>query len=167
MKTKRSAWEEILEQESPVFQSVLGGLTAGVAMGLLMRYGYGDIAMIGALVGQESVIVGWLVHLVVSIGFGLLFGAGLVYTSMRRYLGSPLAFVVLGVTYGIFIWLVGAGIVMPYWLSVMGAVSNPEIPLLTRESLLVHMLYGLVLGVVYIAVHSWAERERASVSSQL
>jgi hypothetical protein len=57
---------------------VVGGLVGGVVFGMLMAM-MGMLPMIASLVGSNSAVAGFLLHMVISAGigasFGLLFGA--------------------------------------------------------------------------------------------
>ncbi|MGH3451813.1 MAG: hypothetical protein ACRDQW_14020 [Haloechinothrix sp.] len=126
---------------------IAGGLAGGVVFGLLMQM-MGMISMVAMLVGSEAVTVGWLVHLAISafVGatFGLLFGAW----AARVGLGA-----LLGIGYGIVWWVLGALIIMPAALGMGVFMFNPT----AWQSLMGHMLYGLVLGVGFAAL---ARRQR-------
>jgi len=53
----------------------VSGLIAGVAMGIVLHGALGLMPTIGALIGIETVIAGWAVHLFNSAAFGTLFVA--------------------------------------------------------------------------------------------
>ena len=57
----------------PALAGALGGLVAGVAMGVVLHGALGLMPTIGALVGVVAVLVGWAVHLFNSALFGLFF----------------------------------------------------------------------------------------------
>lgn len=54
----------------------------------------------------------------------------------------------LGVLYGTALWLVAAAVVMPLWLGAVGFAGAPPLPNLNPTSLVVHLAFGAVLGVV-------------------
>ncbi|WP_267643730.1 hypothetical protein [Haloarchaeobius amylolyticus] len=163
MTSKRTAWVKLENREVPLAQSVAAGMVGGFVMGLLMQYSTGTMTTVAGLVGQESLAVAWAVHLVVSVVFGLVFGLLLTFTSAGRYLVSTLAMGLLGMTYGIVLWFVAAGVAMPVWLSSMNVVSNPTIPTLDTTGLIIHVLYGLVMAGTYVLVYTMGREE----SSQL
>jgi uncharacterized membrane protein YagU involved in acid resistance len=101
----------------------------------------GMLPVIASLVGSQSAIVGFVVHMIIAsfIGatFGLLFGG--------RVTGYPsgLGF---GALYGAVWWVLGPLLIMP---ALMG------MPLLRVDgmalmSLLGHLIYGVVAGAGYV-----------------
>lgn len=125
----------------------VGGLAGGVVFGLLMQ-GMGMIPMVAMLVGSESVAVGWVVHLAISAAFGI--GFAVVLGSAASTLVRS---VVLGLGYGVVWWVLGALLLMP------ARLGMPVLELSTTawQSLVGHLLYGLVLGLVYVTL---ARREK-------
>lgn len=51
---------------------VMGGVVGGVVFGMLMQM-MGVMPMIAMMVGSESVVVGWILHLIISVVTGALF----------------------------------------------------------------------------------------------
>ena len=127
---------------------VLGGLAGGVVFGILMQM-IGMIPMVAMLVGSESVAVGWLVHLAISAVFGL--GYGLLFAQWAGSLGAAAG---LGLAYGVVLWVVGALLIMPAWLGMPVFNLNA----MAWQSLLGHLLYGLILGLTYVAVRPLLRR---------
>jgi hypothetical protein len=121
---------------------IVGGLVGGVAFGILMQL-TGMIPMVAMLVGSDSVPIGWLVHLVISAGIGAGFGVllGAWATAMARSTG-------LGLGYGVVWWVLGGLLIMPAWLGMGVFMFNT----MAWMSLLGHLIYGLLLGVVYALV---------------
>lgn len=126
-----------------VISGVLGSLAGGVVFGMLMQM-MGMIKMIAGLMGSESAVVGWAVHLVISALFGV--GYGLLFGGFRRaWLG--------GLIYG-FIWYVlGPLTLMPLMMG-MGLQWSVAGVTGSMSSLMGHLIYGLVLGLVY----GWLEK---------
>jgi hypothetical protein len=118
---------------------IIGGLVGGVAFGILMQI-TDMIPMVAMLVGSEAMVVGWLVHLAIAafIGatFAVLFG---------RYATSVGASTAVGVSYGVVWWVLGALILMPARLGMDLFMVNT----MAWQSLLGHVIYGLLLGPVY------------------
>ena len=54
---------------------VVAGLVAGVGMGLVIQFGAGTMALVGALYGFPTVFAGWVAHLFHSVVFALVFVA--------------------------------------------------------------------------------------------
>lgn len=128
----------------PVRLGAVAAVCAGVVMGVPLTTLKGSIPVIGVLYGSPSPVVGWTVHLFHSLVFGLGFVALLTGSRLVRYRSRPLSTAGLGVAYGIAVWVVAAGLVMPVWLRAVG-VSAP-IPNLTAAGLLGHVLWGATLG---------------------
>lgn len=127
--------------------AVIAGLVGGVVMGFTMHVLAGLLPVIGALYGIENPLIGWVTHLFHSVVFALLFAAG--YTHFRRTTdrGGALESGGLAVGWGVFLWLVAAGVVMPLWLRL---VDIPAVlPNLTAVGLAGHVIWGLTVGVTY------------------
>lgn len=60
------------------------------------------------VIGMESVAVGWIIHLMMSVMFGAVYGLVLMATSLE--LSANLG---LGAAYGVAIWIMGPLLVMP------------------------------------------------------
>ena len=129
-------------------QRIVGGVVGGVAGGLafgVMMAALGMLPMVASVVGSKSAVVGFLYHMfnsvVIGAIFGLLFGA-----QSRTYrLGA-----VLGLLYAVIWWVLGPMILMPLLLGMglqFGAAFTP--PMLM--SLVGHLLYGLITGLLYVA----------------
>jgi len=118
---------------------IVGGLAGGVVFGLLMAM-MGMIGMVAQLVGSSSAAVGWIVHLAISAFIGASFAVLL--GSLAKTL-VPAALVGMG--YGVVWWVLGALLIMPAQLGM------PVLQLNTTawQSLMGHLLFGLVLGIVY------------------
>ncbi len=117
---------------------VVGGLAGGLAFGVMM-HAMGMIGMIAQLVGSTSVAVAWLVHLAISA----FFGAALVVPmgGLVRGIGSG---VLLGAVYGLVLWVIGPLLLMPAFLGMPLFVIDD----MALMSLVGHVLFGLVLGLV-------------------
>jgi hypothetical protein len=124
---------------SRIRAGIVGGLVGGIAFGVLMQT-TGVLAMVAMLVGSGTVAVGWLVHLAISafIGatFGVLFG---------RYAISVGRSTAIGIGYGLLWWILGGLILMPAKLGMDVFVFST----MAWQSLLGHLVYGLLLGAVY------------------
>ncbi|MFC7157631.1 histidine kinase [Halomarina halobia] len=141
------------EQETDVqWKAGIGaGLVAGVVMGIMLTVMMGPViaAAIPALWGLNGLAAGWGVHLVNSAIFGLVFAAIVASPPVRQYTGSLGRTTAVGVAYGVVIWIVAAGIVMPIWLQAVGFPMAPPLPNFNPMSLVGHVVYGAVLGGVY------------------
>lgn len=131
----------------------LAGLAGGVVFGVLM-HAMGMIGMVAGLIGAESALAGWAVHLVNSAIIGAIFG--LVAAKVR----GTAALAGAGVAYGIAWWVVGALLIMPLWLG-MPAFAIGETQL---YSLAGHMMYGVVTGLTLAALTRESSQEAVTAS---
>lgn len=122
---------------------VLGGVAGGLVFGVLMTI-MGMMPMIASLIGSHSPWVGWGVHLVISIVFGLgltvLFGNLLLVSYGRGAL--------VGLVYGMVLWVVGPLLIMPIRLGMPVFALN----LTNWLSLMGHLMYGVILALVAVLV---------------
>jgi hypothetical protein len=133
---------------------LVGGLVAGAAMGLLLQFVLGVMPAIGALytLGDPSLTVGWVAHLVHSVLFGGLFavagGPGIVGDYVGGLPGGALA----GGLFATALWAVNVVFLWPAWLSAVSIGSAPSAPYLAPLPLVGHLVYGLLLGGIVAAV---------------
>lgn len=125
----------------------VGGFIAGVLMGLLMHYHMGIMEVVGGLYTIESVTAGWIFHLIHAILFGLVFALALQWRPFRKYQFGPIAIAFLGLAWGVALWMVAAGVIMPVWLDAMG-LTAPELPNWATKSGIGHLVWGASLGVI-------------------
>lgn len=123
------------------WHGAVAGLAGGIVFGALMAM-MGMMGMIAMLVGSSSGAVGWLVHLVISAGYGVLFA---LIARPGLGLGAMLG---AGAVYGVVLWVIGPLLVMPAMLGM---------PLFTFDntvmmSLVGHVMYGLVVAGVLIGL---------------
>jgi hypothetical protein len=118
---------------------IVGGLAGGVVFGLLMQM-MGMIGMVAMLVGSTSTAVGWLVHLAISAFIGATFAL-----LLGRFATGLLRAALTGMGYGVGWWVLGPLMIMPAKLGMKLFVVNAT----AGKSLAGHLIYGLVLGVVY------------------
>jgi two-component system OmpR family sensor kinase len=161
---ERVADSATAESSSPADASVVGvapaqlgatalaGLVAGVVMGAYMHFTTGLVPVIGALYGTESLLIGSLTHEFHSLVFGLIY-AGILVVLPRWWQTDWRGQVSVGAAWGAVLWLVASGLIMPLWLNLVG-IATP-IPNLSPNSLLAHLLWGLVLGAAYQASQQW------------
>lgn len=152
MAETETAVQRETEIENRWVAGAVGGIVGGVGFGILLQFVMGIMPVIGALYGVESLLAGWIAHLFNSLVFGLVY-AGLAATprfaAWARDVGRGAG---LGAAYGVVLWIVAAGIVMPIWLDVVGFASPPPLPNLTVMGLIGHLVYGVLLGVVFVAM---------------
>jgi cytochrome c biogenesis protein CcdA len=134
----------------------VAGAIATVAMGLaimVMDLETLRVAIAG-LYGQEgSLAVGWIAHVVHGTIFGIVFAVILADPGLYRLTRWRWKTILVGVVYGVILGVVGAGIIMPAWLTIVGIEQQtPTPPAISIDSLVWHVLYGFVLGAVYPVV---------------
>lgn len=132
---------------SNVYRGVAAGIIAGVAMGTIFSLGTGLFPVIGALYGVEDPVVGWVTHLFHSIVFALIF---ITISARLSSFGIkvPISYsAMLGVAWGIILWFIAAGLIMPLWLRLLGYHS--ALPNLTLIGLIGHVVWGIVLAGSY------------------
>lgn len=127
---------------SAVTGGAIGGLAGGVVFGMMMQM-MGMIPMVAMLVGSESVAVGWGVHLAISVLFGVAFGF-----AVQQIAGRWAVTLAAGVGYGVFLWVIGPLLLMPAKLGMPVLQFNT----VTWQSLMGHMIFGLVLAACTVAV---------------
>lgn len=136
---------------------IIGGLIAGVIFGIMMQFMTVStpegtempmMAMVAQVVRSESIFVGWLYHLFNSAVIGGIFG-WLLGKRIHSY-GSGFSW---GALYGVAWWILGGLILMPILLGMnaFAPLMGPMRPV-AMGSLMGHLLYGLVLGGVYVAI---------------
>ena len=120
----------------------VGGIAGGIVFGLLMQ-AMGMIPMVAQLVGSSATVVGWVVHLAISAFIGITFAVllGSAAPTLTRAL-------LLGAGYGVFWWVFGALLLMPARLG----MPVFELSSTAWQSLMGHLLFGLVLGGVFSAL---------------
>ncbi len=101
------------------------------------------IPMVAMLVGSEAVAVGWVVHLAISVVLGI--GFGLVSVKGLDAWGPGIG---MGLAYGVVWWVLGALIAMPLRLGMPAF----EVNTMAWQSLMGHMIFGIILGAVAVAV---------------
>ncbi|MXR43296.1 histidine kinase [Halobaculum sp. WSA2] len=132
---------------------VVGGIAGGIVMGALMLAMNAAVIAVAipslyTLAPPPNPGVGMVVHVSHGAVLGVVFGG----LAGALDLDSDGKVVGLGVGWGVATWAVFAALVMPIWLSAVGSPASPPFPNFAPPSLLWHVVYGLVLGVVYVAI---------------
>jgi uncharacterized membrane protein YagU involved in acid resistance len=127
---------------SVVQKGVLAGLAGGLVFGAMMAM-QEMLPMVGMLVGTESALVGFIVHLLISGFAGAIFG--LLAVRLPAGWGAALG---AGAVYGVIWWIAGALILMPLMLGMPEMVF--QIGQMQWMSLLGHLIFGLVTAVVFV-----------------
>ena len=118
-------------------RTLLGSVVGGMIFGMLMQM-MNMIKTVAMLVSSTSTGVGWLIHLVISMVFGIAFLIGLSAIPLR----APAA--IIGLLYGVVLWVVGFLVIMPLKLH----MSLFHFDSMAWKSLMGHMIYGLILAII-------------------
>ena len=112
----------------------IGGLAGGMVFGMMM-WKMGMLTMIGSMMGVESALVGFGIHMMISVIFGLL--AVILLKFMPSCPGQGMLFAVV---FGVALWVMGPLVAMPLMMG--GAVF--QITQASMMSLMGHVIYALV-----------------------
>lgn len=124
---------------------VVAGLAGGIVFGMLMSV-MGMMSTIAMMVGSSSAGVGWLIHLMISAGYGVLFALVVPATlGLVATLG-------VGAGYGMVTWVIGPLLIMPTMMGMPLFMVDTT----ALMSLMGHVIYGLVVAGVLIALHRTA-----------
>ena len=107
-------------------------------------------AAIPSLYGLSGGVAGIAVHIAHGTTLGVVFAAILRFAPISE--ASTGAVVGTGLVWGIVTWVVLAALVMSVWLGAVGFPKAPPMPNFAVPSLVWHVVYGGVLGVVYGAL---------------
>jgi hypothetical protein len=142
----------------------LGGLVAGIGMGVVLHAGGNMMLLVGALYGWPSVVGGWTAHLLNSTVLGVLFAVLVSHRLFEDQTRTIAGCVALGTVYAAAIGLVTGGIMLPAAINVLGTQSLPTaiLPLpgvlggvvVVLSVGVAHVVYGVLLGVTYGLVHN-------------
>lgn len=158
---------------SRISASLVGGIVAGMAMGLVIQFGTDLMPIFGRLLGERSAIRGWIVHLTVSGSFGVLFGMFESLPFFRELANSVTAYVLLGIIHASVLATILIGVVLPIVSNVLGVVLLPipgtgvgdgtgdsSIGLIHAIIFAVaHLIYGVGLGATYAVLRGRGSEE--------
>jgi predicted lipid-binding transport protein (Tim44 family) len=139
---------------------LVGGLAGGVLMGLIMQFAMGVMELLGAIIGVESAIGGWIVHLAMSALLGLIFAYSVAFPFVRDFVDDLGGGVLVGLTYGALLEVVSGGIILTLVAEALNITEQafPLVPTpgvaegiwLAVAGTVAHLLYGGVLGAMYV-----------------
>ncbi len=133
-----------------IVSGLIGGAVGGVAFGILMAV-MGMLPMVAGLVGSSDALVGFIVHMAISLVIGASFGV--LFGGASQTYGRA---AVWGLVYGVIWWVLGPMVIMPMMMGVglqfAAAFSGPML-----MSLMGHAVYGVLAGLGY-AWHRAARR---------
>lgn len=143
----------------------VAGLGGGVGMGLVLQAMLPSVmvAEIPGLYLTEGPVAGWTAHLFHAFVFGLLFAAVVrSLSSLDRYVdggrsmfGRLRTGARVGIAYSVVLWVVGASVVQPLWLGLLGVPNPPPVPDFDPTNLVGHVVYGTVLGLGFPLLTDW------------
>ena len=130
---------------------IVAGVVAAAVMGAMLTTMLRPVieSAIPALYGLSGLAAGWAVHLFHGAVFGGLFAAVASRDPLDDYAASLGGAVGVGAGYGVVLWVVAAALVMPVWLGAVGFPAAPSLPNLDPQSLVGHLVFGVVLGGAY------------------
>lgn len=155
---EQRSWRQNIQDNAPA--SIVSGLIAGIAMGVVIQAGSNLMPLIGSLYGMESIPGGWIAHLFNSVLFGIIYGVVVAHPLAGKQLRTSSPYIGVAIVYAAVLGLVSGGFLLPLWISFSGieTLSVPFIPIaVTGEEFvsslffaLGHIAYGFVLGTVYV-----------------
>jgi hypothetical protein len=111
----------------------------------------GMLPMIGEMIGSATAAAGWVVHLMISVGIGASFAVLLGWLAHGKTSST-----VVGMMYGGLWWFLGPLTLMPLMMGMgLGVNWNAAAAFGMLPSLMGHLMFGTVLGIVY---HSLLQR---------
>ncbi len=122
----------------------IAGLAGGIVFGMLMGM-MGMLPMVGMLVKQDSAVVGFIVHMLISAFIGAVYGI-----VAARLPQGWVAAIVAGMVNGVIWWVVGALVLMPIGLGMSQMVL--VVGQTQWMSLMGHVIYGIVTALVFVPV---------------
>ncbi|MBY6035802.1 hypothetical protein KUV80_04025 [Fictibacillus nanhaiensis] len=135
-----------------ITNGIIGGIVGGILFGLLMQM-MGQLGMVASMMGSDSLVMGWFIHMVISVIFGAIFGA---FAMMMQNLW------VLTIVFGIGIWVAGPLVVMPLIMGMGTNLGNAFTPQLLM-SLGTHLLFSVIVAIVYKVVS--VNQEKSNVTA--
>jgi uncharacterized membrane protein YagU involved in acid resistance len=118
------------------------GLVGGLAFGIMMAI-MGMLPMVAMLVGSDSAIIGFLVHMLISAFIGAVYGL----VAIRLPAGWGIT-VAAGAVNGVVWWVLGALVMMPLMLG-MGEMVF-AVGEMQWWSLVGHLIYGVITAVAFV-----------------
>ncbi|PSQ19037.1 hypothetical protein BRD00_01960 [Halobacteriales archaeon QS_8_69_26] len=132
-------------------RAVAAGVAGGAVFGVVIQFGIGRMAAIGALYtfGIPTVSVGWLAHMMHSVLFGVVFGMATEVEPFHTWMEERLATAALvGIGFGVLLYAVNIAFVWPFWLETVefAPAADWSIPYTPVRPLVGHLVFGVILG---------------------
>jgi len=127
--------------KTTILSGVIAGLVGGLVFGMMMAM-MSMLPMVAGLIGSDNVVVGFMVHMVISAVIGASYGfiAPRLPSSWMMTIGA-------GIVYGVIWWVLGALVIMPLALG-MGQMVL-QIGDMQWLSLMGHIIFGVIMAAVY------------------
>jgi len=127
--------------KTTILSGVIAGLGGGLVFGMMMAM-MSMLPMVAGLIGSDNVVVGFMVHMVISAVIGASYGfiAPRLPSSWMMTIGA-------GMVYGVIWWVLGALVIMPLALG-MGQMVL-QIGDMQWLSLMGHIIFGVIMAAVY------------------
>lgn len=130
---------------------VVGGIVGGLVFGMMMTMQMETI-IVDAIPGMygfgASGAIGWTIHMAHSAVLGVVFAALIDLGGLGNWHDTTLTTGLVGLGYGLVLWVILASFVMPAWVGAMTAME-PPVPNWNLQSAMGHAVYGVLLGIVY------------------
>lgn len=125
-----------------VLAGAVGGVAGGLVFGMMMAM-MGMLTMIASMMGSHSAWVGFGIHVMISIVYGIIFTllAARWFTSWGKGL-------LAAVIYALILWLIGPLMIMP----MMAHMPLFAFTGTTMLSLMGHIIYALILAAIAIPI---------------
>lgn len=140
---------------SELSSAAVASMSAGILPGLPVELvgGMGYLAEVFTVGATASSLVGWGIHLAFCALFGAVWATFAGIGRVRRHVLTPTTGMATGMFYGVTLWVVNVGLLMPLFAShLVGDVGLPFPYLLAFDSLMAligHMMWGGILGLGY------------------
>lgn len=142
----------------------LGGALGSLAFGVLIWVFDPEIVAVAipGIYGLDPVgVAGWAIHIAHGAVLGLVFGflvtrrpiLGIIRmgseTDAISRTGMWLRVTGAGFTFALAVWAILPVLVLPVWIDMIGTEAASDFPFAAVESLLGHLAFGIVLGLVF------------------
>jgi len=124
----------------------VAGLAGGLVFGSLMAV-MAMLPMIGMLVGSESAVAGFGVHMVISAVIGAIYGGAVHVLGLSPAYGL-VAGIGIGLAYGFMWWILGPLLIMPTMMG-MGPQVGSALSQMNVMSLMGHLMFGATAGAAF------------------
>lgn len=131
-------------------RTALLGLFGGVLFGVIVQFWMEIMSDVGALYGDHSVVRGWAAHLFHSVVGAFVFTGIVGRSHLSNFVTSASRRAAFGLLYGVILWAIFNGIILPIWLDAMtqwgGGTPVVESKLRFPVSFIGFLMYGLIVS---------------------